>query len=724
VFGRGRASSEGRTGGQPGTPPKPSRFALSLAAILFLVTLILPQVPFFEILELKTRDYRLRWRGVRAVSDELVVIEIEEATLKHYDNEWPIPRDQYALMLFALREWGAKVVGLDLWFSGPDRFDARHDTLLAAVTSENERFFHAVYLPLTLEKPDAIAGWQPDPDSLLSRLFLPKPGDLDLMTTFRGHIDLPDVLLEEVPVLGHIALSSDADGVIRRIPLLINHEEYLIPSLSLLMATGYLDTDWKEARIEGRGPTRGRRLVLGGASDTAIPVDRHGRAIINFPGDYDAFEKNIRLFINVANSAQAWLNGEDVPADMPQPEDFEGKMVLICNTAVSIGVADFGPTPFDPVFPLAYAHASMMNSTLEGDFLRDSPLWMNIAILAAIALVLALVLPPLSPSVLALVALGSLLFVTVQAWVTLFFAGVQIPLMQPYFLIAHLSVGILLQGYLVRDRERRAAEHELSIAHKIQQDLLPKEPLEAGRVRVWGVNLPCFAIGGDYFDYFSAPDGQIALAIGDVSGKGVPAALLMSNVQAILRGECSRGGKVTEVLENANNLLMHSIAGSNKFITFFFATLDPATHRMCYSNAGHNPPLVVRADGRLEKLETGGLLLGIFPMATYEEGQLQLEPGDILVLFTDGVTEAEDRAKNQYGDEPFEELVVKLRHLGAREIGERIREEILQFSKGIHPVDDLTVVVVKVEEQVAEAGGAESPGGGAAVPEASAAERS
>jgi sigma-B regulation protein RsbU (phosphoserine phosphatase) len=339
----------------------------------------------------------------------------------------------------------------------------------------------------------------------------------------------------------------------------------------------------------------------------------------------------------------------------------------------------------------------MVNALLEGDYLRQAPVWTVVAGLGLITVILAYALPMLSPVVLSGVAAGSLAFVTVVAWASLFFGGIQVPLVQPYFLISHLSVGILVHGYLIRDRQRRAAEQELSIAHKIQQDLLPKEPLENGQVRVWGTNLPCFAIGGDYFDYFNTDDERIAVAVGDVSGKGVPAALLMSNIQAILRGESSRGGTVTEILENANNLLIHSIAGSNKFITFFLASVDPKTNHVSYSNAGHNPPLVIRADGTLEKLEVGGLLLGIFPMATYEEGETTLHPGDVLIMFTDGVTEAEDRAKNQYGDEKFEEYVVDLRHMGAQEIGESIREEILGFSKGIHPVDDLTVVVVKIE---------------------------
>jgi serine phosphatase RsbU (regulator of sigma subunit) len=718
MFGRGRASSdEGRTGGQPGTPPRPSRFALSLAAILFLVSMLLPQIEFLKVLELKIQDRALQLRGTRDVNERVGVIEIEEGTLDDYETrrgqDWPFPRTEYAQLLFALESWGATAVGIDLWFSGPDRNNPENDVLLAVVTGQLKSPYHAIYFPLT--PPGDNPGLPSDRRAqhgspLEARLFTEVPDDMLLMRTFKGHIDLPDTLLGEIEVLGHIGLVSGEDGIIRQIPLLVDHDGYQVPALSLLMAGNALGFNWRDVRFEQGGILGGwRYLVWGDGKRDRIPVDGLGRAIINFPGDETVFADEIHLFTNVMKSVSFWLDQEEIPEGLPRPEDFDGKVILLCNTAFSTGIADFGPTPFDPVFPLPYAHVSMVNSLLEGDYLRQAPAWTVAAGLAAIALVLALVLPPLLPNVLALVALGGLLLVTVVAWVNLFFFGVQVPMVQPYFLVSHLSVGILLQGYLVRDRQRRRAEHELSIAHKIQQDLLPREPFEQEQVSLWGINLPCFAIGGDYFDYFTTPDGRIAIAVGDVSGKGVPAALLMSNIQAILRTECSRGGKVTEVLENANKLLMDSIAGSNKFITFFFASMDPKTHHVSYSNAGHNPPLVVRADGTLQKLETGGLLLGIFPIATYDEGELTLEPGDSLIMFTDGVTEAEDRAKNQYGDEKFEEFVVTLRHLSARGIGERVRDEILELSKGTHPVDDLTVVVVKVEEAAVGAETEESP---------------
>jgi serine phosphatase RsbU (regulator of sigma subunit) len=701
VRGRGRApKQDARTGGRPGSPPRLSRFALALAAILFLVSFQLPRVEFFEILELKTQDLRLQTRGARPVHDDLVVIEFEQHSLDAYDDSWPIARNQYALLLRALEEWGAKVIGFDLWFGGPDKYDPENDVFLAAVSGLTPQAFHVVYLPLRF--PDGSlrgVGRSAGPDSLLDRYF-PRASAAHafLMESQQGKIDLPDVLLESVDVLGHIALATDDDGVARRIPLLVRHEGRLVPSLSLLMAARYLEVDWKTARFTGGGVSDWRTLHMAGAGrELAVPVDRYGRVIINFPGTEKRFPHRY-AFIDVVNSAGHHVSADAIPAGLPQPAEFAGKIVLVCNTAISSASADFGPTPFAANFPLAYAHASAVNSMVRGDYVRGLPRWAEALAYAVLALGLAVALPGLAPAALGVTAAALILGLAAVAWIGLLLGSVMVPLVQPLFLTSGIAVGVLLRGYVLKERQRLAVEQELSVARRIQQDLLPRAPLAEGVVEVTGVNLPCHAVGGDYFDYFRLADGQLAVAIGDVSGKGIPAALLMSNLQATLRGECSHGAEVTKVVEHANRLLMDSMEGSSKFITFFFATVDPATRRLRYTNAGHNPPLLVRRDGALEKLETGGLLLGIFPLATYDAGEVQLEPGDAVVLFTDGVTEAEDRGKNQFTDERLERLVGEIHHLSAGEIRDRVCQAVLRFSAGIHAVDDTTVVVVKVAE--------------------------
>jgi CHASE2 domain-containing sensor protein len=688
--------------GAPGASRRLSRFSLLLAANLFVVSVILLRIPFFEVAEYKTEDLRLRTRGQRVVDPDVVVIAIDDTSLNAFHNEWPIERKFYALLLNELQAWGAKAVGVDLWFSGRDRFDDQNDTLLAAVTATAPSVIHALNLTLSVPPPRAGPAGEEvvARDSLATRLFKPLPANIRLMTSV-SQFDLPPVLLDEVNSLGHIDLVWGGDNVSRYLPLEVEHEGSAIPALSLLMACRYLGTDWRQAHFEPGNPFREGHLVLETSSgQIQIPIDTYGRTAINFPGDEHAFRHYVR-FDRAMAAAKISFGGGPVPDSLPQPEVFRGKVVLLCSTAYNLLTADVGPTPFSDSFPLAYAHASAVNSILRRDFLHVIPHGYETLGLGAIALGLGMWLPMLAPGALAVVAVAFLVGLAALAWTLLVFFGIQMSLVPPLFLVLSLSVGVMLRAYVVRDHERRAVEQELAVARRVQQDLLPKQPLTAGDLEVSGTNLPCYAVGGDYFDYYPLADGRIALAIGDVAGKGVPAALLMSKLQATLRGETSHEVTVPEVPERANRLLMESMEGSSKFVTFFYGALEPGTQRLRYSNAGHNPPYLLRADGTLEQLETGGLLLGIFPHARYDEGVVDLRPGDVIVLFTDGVTEAEDRHKAQFGEERLIELLREAHGGDARAIGDRICQEVLKFSKGLQMADDLTVVVVKVKERAA-----------------------
>jgi len=312
-----------------------------------------------------------------------------------------------------------------------------------------------------------------------------------------------------------------------------------------------------------------------------------------------------------------------------------------------------------------------------------------------LGIALAILLAALTPIALALTVLGVIVALLVVSLLLVMFGGHIIEIVPPVLMIGMISIGHLLRGYIIRDRQRRAQEQELAVARRIQQDLLPRSVLTAQGLEVLGANKPCFEVGGDYFDYFKLADGRIALAIADVAGKGVPAALLMSNLQAILRAECARGTDVPQVPTQANRQLMESLGGNSKFVTFFYGALDPAARRLSYSNAGHNPPLVVRADGKIEELSTGGLILGVFPMAEYDQGTVDLATGDLVVLFTDGVTEAESR-HGLYSDERLQELLLRERARSAKEIAQAILDDVDLFSHGRHQTDDVTVVVVKV----------------------------
>ena len=252
-----------------------------------------------------------------------------------------------------------------------------------------------------------------------------------------------------------------------------------------------------------------------------------------------------------------------------------------------------------------------------------------------------------------------------------------------------------MRGQMEREAaERGRLEHEMSIARDIQMGLLPKTFPKMPGFDMFAFTVPARHVGGDCYDVIDVGDGRLAITIGDVSGKGTPAAILMANVQAAVRALSESRIPSAELITRVNRLV-HGYTEESVFITFFYSVLDTRTGELVYVNAGHNPPCVLRADGSREYLDLGGLVVGVLPTAPYEEGRTQLAPGDYLVLYTDGITEASNRQDEMFGEERFERLLVEHRHFSAREIEERVYGSIKEFADGASQSDDLTMVIVK-----------------------------
>jgi phosphoserine phosphatase RsbU/P len=243
--------------------------------------------------------------------------------------------------------------------------------------------------------------------------------------------------------------------------------------------------------------------------------------------------------------------------------------------------------------------------------------------------------------------------------------------------------------------EARKIERELEIARGIQESFLPeKAPVMAG-LDLHGINLSYGEVGGDYFDFIPIVDNQLGLAIGDVSGKGIAAALLMAAFRASLLAEIRNHYAIRRIFEKVNRLLYES-TDTGKFVTAFYGVLDVKNRVFTFSNAGHNPPMLLRANGTVEWLTEGGLALGILAEAGYEERPVPLATGDMLVLYTDGVTEAQTLTGDQYGVKRLEDLVRRLKDRPAVEIVEAIKSEVEAFTGEAHLNDDLTLVVARL----------------------------
>ncbi len=246
---------------------------------------------------------------------------------------------------------------------------------------------------------------------------------------------------------------------------------------------------------------------------------------------------------------------------------------------------------------------------------------------------------------------------------------------------------------LVEQAEKVMAK-DLEQAAVIQQSLLPSRAPVIPGLDIAGHNVPCRTVGGDYYDFIPYPDGKIGIALGDVSGKAMPAALLMTSLQARLR---VLSEDITDVADLMNRLNRHTAANtpSNRFITLFFMVIDPATGEVTYCNAGHNPPYLARNSGDMEELQEGGLILGLFGGARYAAAKVVLDTGDLVVVFSDGVSEAQDGEQSQFGEDRLKQLIQANRNKTASEIVQAITKAVADFAAGAPAADDLTLVVVR-----------------------------
>jgi len=243
--------------------------------------------------------------------------------------------------------------------------------------------------------------------------------------------------------------------------------------------------------------------------------------------------------------------------------------------------------------------------------------------------------------------------------------------------------------------EKQKIEEELELARDIQTNLLPKTPPSSKIFELAGHNIPSKEVGGDYYDFFLLKENSVGIAIGDISGKGVPAALLMSNLQAALRITALEFSEPHKVLSKVNSHITKTTS-AEKFATFFYGIFDPETLIFRYTNAGHNYPVLIKKTGEIELLKQGGMIIGVIEDAEYQSANIKLEKGDSLILYTDGVTEAMNPLKDEFGEERLTEILRHSPDLSAPGIINKILEEVSAFTNGNYFSDDLTLVVLKI----------------------------
>ena len=260
---------------------------------------------------------------------------------------------------------------------------------------------------------------------------------------------------------------------------------------------------------------------------------------------------------------------------------------------------------------------------------------------------------------------------------------------------------LMLENARLTDRalEQEKLRRDLALAAEVQRRLLPPQPPRSGAVTLTAFTLPARTVGGDYYDFFDLGGDRIGVAIADVSGKGIAAALVMSVVQASLRVISGTGElPLSEVAKRMNRFLYQS-TGANKYATFFYAQIEDAGRRLKYVNAGHNPPYLLRrsADGgEIVELSTGGTVIGLFPELDYTDAEIELRPGDLLVAFTDGVTEAHNAQAEEFGEDRLKEMLLGTADPSAEAVSAALSARMREWIGDAEQYDDLTFVVLAV----------------------------
>jgi sigma-B regulation protein RsbU (phosphoserine phosphatase) len=250
--------------------------------------------------------------------------------------------------------------------------------------------------------------------------------------------------------------------------------------------------------------------------------------------------------------------------------------------------------------------------------------------------------------------------------------------------------------------QRERLNREVEIAREVQERLFPQTLPPIDGIDYAGACRPALGVGGDYYDFLALPGGQLGIAIGDVSGKGIAAALTMASLQASLRGEATRmTNDLATVVSNVNRLV-YEASSANRYATFFYAQYNPASRQLTYVNAGHNPPMLFHrsaGEWQMSRLETGGTVVGLLESFPYDQGVVTIAPDDVFVAYTDGISEAMNAADEEWGEEKMMESIRCCNGLQASEMIARIMQDADAFVAGAKQHDDMTLVVIHARPQ-------------------------
>jgi len=662
-----------------------ARKGAMIGAICGLVVALAWAVGATRFLDLRLHDWRYHLRGAKPASDRIAIVELDDQTLGSdlFKDVWPIPRRYYAMAIDALENAGAQAVMFDLVFQSNDPTDSLGDQWLASITSEHDNVIQAI----AFQHRDAPMSGQMAAVSDSAELIRHgRPVSQQRLASAQV-VSLPyGDLLTAAHDIGHTAVLIDKDGVVRRIPQFIRFGEWAYGSLPirLVEVAARRDSTLPQFELTPEGITifwKGRRK--------RVPSDAEGGTSIVFAGDERAF-KNRYSMLQVLH----WYRDEDTTS---LARAFRGKLVMVGSTTTGVNAIDLGAIPFSSVAPLVYVHANAANAALQGRFLREvSAPWIILALIA-LGTGLGLWYSRLSLLHAALVALGAILGVAAADYGLFVLADISLPPLGA-MLVPPITWAAVENVWRREAEDRaRARAKELDVAHAIQEQMLPLVPPKIVGLEVAGRNIPAESIGGDYYDWVPLGKDSVAIVIGDVSGHGIPAALLMAHLRASFHAVVESGRSPAEMVETVNRSLARATM-PGKFATFFLGIISVKEGTLSYCNAGHNSPYLVR-NGEVIELTANGPPIAVVEHMPFTGAEQKFVAGDILVVYSDGIPEAPNRNQPKvfYGDDRLKQrtLALSSANNGASHILEGILADVRALSGERMHVDDVTIVVVR-----------------------------
>jgi CHASE2 domain-containing sensor protein len=611
----------------------------ALIALPALAALALSWFRTFELYELQTYDWRCQLRGARPVSEDIVLIDIWDDTLKEL-GAWPFDRHYHADLLNVLASAGAKAVALDILFVEPRDGDAA--VAQAAKKAANAYFVYAFL----------------DPQQSRG--------------TFTSEKLLAPILEEYALAAkgtGHVNAKADLDGKRRKVFPFIDFEGHRHYQLSFRIAMDLLGV--KE-------------------EDLDVPLDDEGYFIVNYAGTWQETFQHYSYYDVLAAYLES-MQGIPPRIDLAK---FKGKICLVGLT--SLGSHDTSPVPIQSIYPMVGLHANVLNSILKKDFIRRLGRLTNLLLLLVFAgwiVWMAARLKPVFALAGTVFALGSFAALVIALFLR---GGIWADLFYPFALLVVLYAVSTLGRALFEIRKRELIENELKIASQIQQSFLPAALPDAKGLDLAVFMKPAKAVGGDLYHFVPLPDDKLGVMVGDVSGKGTPAALFMAKVVSEFKLYARDREDPGQVLRMLNDSISAESTGG-LFVTLTYAIFDRKSKKVLFSNGGHLPMVLVRRSGESRTLEVEeGMPIGVMAGVEFSNAALDLEEGDCLALYSDGISEARNRRKDEYGIPALQARIGSACTLSASGILNASVSDISRFAGKADQHDDMTLVIVKL----------------------------